>query len=646
MNNTEIGAIVHRELSQARGYDSDTLSNVRAKALKLYNGDMTAAPEGRVQVVSLDVADALHATLAQICPVVKSSQIEFEAISQDDEEQAQTETDFVKINIERSSGYDTLFVAMHDALLIGNGWLHVFVDEQIEVTEQIFPPNLPDEAVYALTTMVPDDTKVTLKAGKDKTIAKIEKTNRMLKIECVPPENMLYSENGSDATIDQCRFVARMRVYSASQLKEKGISDELINALPDYAADTDGYNARQGVFAHDGDEQAAQDANRLKRIYICFIRLAIGNGNRTELREIWVGENQGNVLLNEAADYIPFITGSAITMPHRITGTGFGQLLKDVQESKTHTLRAYLDNMTVLNGSRLGVVEGQVNMSDLTNGRINGIVRMRSPDSVVPLPSADIGPQCIGALGYLDTVMTQRVGSSLDFNEVQAQLMGTSATAASGQLAKVEQMGGWFATNIVNTLLLPLFMMTHRVLRTEMGGPTMAKISGKWAETDTSQWKPRMATDVHMGMTTVEKAERLQALNSMIMMQQTMMQQGGTGIITDLGRIYHAMGDWIRTSGLGSPDQYLLDPQSPESQQAIQAQQQQTQAAKEEEARLAAEEIKLTQNFELEKQRRDLDYKVWADKLDAEIEEAKLTTNGVIEIKKLAVGTKEDIDDE
>jgi len=149
MTEQEIAAVVHRELTQARGYGSDFLATRRATALDLYNGRIAAAPEGRSQAVSGDVADAIHATLAQVSPVVRSSQIEFEAQSQEDEQQAQTESDFVRVNIERSSGFDVIDSATFDALLEGNGWLHAYVDETTAVTEQRFPPNLPDEAVFA-----------------------------------------------------------------------------------------------------------------------------------------------------------------------------------------------------------------------------------------------------------------------------------------------------------------------------------------------------------------------------------------------------------------------------------------------------------------------------------------------------------------
>jgi hypothetical protein len=645
MNPSDIAAIVHRELQQARGYDSDVLSATRKASLDLYNGVMPAAAEGRSQAVSADVRDAIHATLAQISPVVRTSQIEFEAQSQEDEEPAQTESDFVRVSIDRASGYDVVDEATFDALLIGNGWLHAYVDETTHVTEQLFPPDLPDAALYALQDMAPPDTRITLRAGKDATVAKVERTQKRLVVECVAPEDMLFSEQGAGFKLDELRFVARRRLYSAAALKSKGISTEKINNLPDATEAWDAETARQGAYQNDGTLESVEDANRLKRVYCCYIRIQIGV-NKTELRHIWVGENQDSVLLDEAAEFIPFVCGSAIPMPHRIVGTGLAELLEQVQSQKTHVLRQYMDNLTVLNGSRVGAVEGQVNMSDLTNGRVNGVVRIRSPDAIVPLPSADIGPQAIAALTYLDSVRTQRVGSALDFNEVQAQLMGTSATAAAGQLSKVEQMGGWFAGNVVKTMLLPLFQLVHRILRTEMAGPVMARIGGKWAQADTGKWQPRMVTDIQMGLTTTEKAERMMALTQTITLLQQMLGSGGGGIITDLPRMYSAMGDWIRTANLGSPDQYLIDPKSQESQQASQQQAQQAKQQQESQVQIQSQLIRMQQDFELEKQRRDLEYKAWSDKLDAEVEEAKMTTSGVIEVKKLAATRQTETQDD
>ena len=122
MNDNELVALVRREIEDAQGYDSDVLATKRELALDYYHGKMPAAPDGRSQVVSHDVADTVHALLAQIIPIFQSSLLEFTPQSEEDEPQAQLESDFVRWTLERSDCYKILSEAAHDALLIANGW--------------------------------------------------------------------------------------------------------------------------------------------------------------------------------------------------------------------------------------------------------------------------------------------------------------------------------------------------------------------------------------------------------------------------------------------------------------------------------------------------------------------------------------------
>ena len=641
MTETEIGAIVSREITQALGYDASTLANSRALALNYYNGVMPAPPDGRSAIVSLDVSDSIHSLLAQIEPVIQTTQVEFEANGQQDESQAQAETDFVRIMIERSGGYTSIASACHDAFLLANGWIEASVKTDVEVNRYEYPAKLSDEDLAGLLSSIGRDQVASISETADKTVMKVETTRRKLIVQACAPEEMLFSEDGSQYEIGQVRFVARRQLYTAAALAGMGVSSAKINQLPDASPEQ---TQRLGGQATSANTLAVQDANQTKEVYRCFIRLQKGTENKTELREIWAGGPAGSVvLLNRAAESVPWICGSAIPIPHRILGRSVFELLQNVQAGKTNILRAYMDNLSVMNASRVWANPDETNMSDLTNGRINGVVRALGPNSIGQLPATDIGPQAMAGLGYLDQVRAARVGASLDFNEVQSQIMASSATAAAGQLAKVEQMAGWFASNIVQTIVKPLFLAVHRLLRTEMAGPVQAKIAGKWAETDTGQWGARDVTSVNMGMTTIQKAERMQALQTVIGQIQGLIGSGGNGIITDQSRLFQAMGDWIRAANLGAPDQYLIDPSSPEAQQAAQAQAQGAQQASaqalQSQIELAVQSqaplLKMQHHFKLTEQERELSYKVWSDQLDAEVKEADMTSKAMIDLKKL-----------
>ena len=626
-------AIIELEISQAQGYDSDILSTKRATALDYYQGKMAAPAEGRSAIVSNDLADAVHSMLAQIQPILKTTLLEFEPESDQDEQAAQAESDYTRDQMRRSEGWRAIFESVHDALLVGNGWLKVATEDDTRESEEVYPPDLPDEAIYAVSQPTAANQEVKVISSASKTTVRRTTTTTKLKFESIPPEDMLFSEGRGYHSLQDQRFVAQKKLFTQAQLSEMGISDQVISELPD--GDESYWMAsiaREGMYGNSGSS-SAQDSQRLKLVYCCYMNLSMSDNNSSELRYIWYSGS--HILKNEPADWVPYVTGSAIPMPHRVQGIGLFEVLASVQEGKTHVLRNYMDNLDVMNSSRIGAVEGQVNMNDLTNGRINGVIRMRNPTALVPIPSNDIGQQAIQGLDYLDQVRVQRIGASMDMNEAQAQLMKASATAAAGALGQTEQMGGWFAGNLVETLLKPAFIMVHRLLRTEMGGPVQLSVRGVTQQTDSSQWPEREIVAVTMGMTTAEKAQKLAGLTQVIQQQTMLAASGGMGSLVDKSKLYNAMADWLRASDLGDPTQYFVDP---ESQEAQQAEQMQAQAMQQQQAELQAAQEKLQQDqfaFELEKQRRDLEYKVWSDKLDAEVEEAKLTASTVVDMAKI-----------
>lgn len=634
LSNSELATVVRYEIQQAQGYDADVLATKRAKALDYYNGVMTAPAEGRSAIVSTDVADSLHALMGQLDPIIKTTLIEIKPNGEEDEPQAQAESDFVRDAIEQAGGWRTIFEGVFDALLIANGWLKIQTEDVTSVTTQTFPPGLPDEAYYVLGQPTAPRQEVQIKASRLKTTVKRTTTKTKLSFECIPPEDMLFSEGAGQEDLQKLRFVAQRKLYTDAQLAELSISQETIDQIP-LANNTQwpAANARQGIYQNQSDNDPAQDSQRLREVYCCYILLSSADSNKTERRYVWIGGNE--ILKNESAESVPYLTGSPIPMPHRVQGIGLYELLQSIQSGKTHILRNYLDNLAAANGSRVGAVEGRVNMDDLTNGRINGVVRIKDPTALVPLPAADIGPQAMAGLSYLDHVRVARVGSSVDINELQAQIMKSSATAAAGQLAQVEQMAGWFAGNLVETLLKPAFLRVHMLLRTDLAGPANAKIRGKWQQTDTGQWPVRENLEITMGMTSAQKAARVGALNQVISKQTEIIMQGGEGILTSRAKLYNAMCDWCRASDLQTPEQYLIDPNSPEAQQAANQQAQQAQQQMQQQQQQIEKLQAQIQAFELEKQRRDLEYKTWSDQLDAEVQEAKITADNVVKMKQI-----------
>ena len=72
-------------------------------------------------------------------------------------------------------------------------------------------------------------------------------------------------------------------------------------------------------------------------------------------------------------------------MPNEFYGQSMADHTMDLQVVKTSITRQMLDNLYLTNNSRVGAVEGQVNLDDLLNSTAGGVIRMKNPNAIVPM---------------------------------------------------------------------------------------------------------------------------------------------------------------------------------------------------------------------------------------------------------------------
>lgn len=631
LTNDDVVALVRREINQAQGYDTDTLSRKRELALEYYQGIMAAPGEGCNESVSKDVADTVHSLLAEVGPIFQTSLIKFEPDSEEDERQAQLESDFVRRKFQQSKGEIILYEAAHDAILIGNGWIKVTVSETIAITNERYE-DLDQWGILEAQKPTQPNQEVTISGSLKEVNVRRETSLYDLVVECVPPENMIFSANQAQNDVDNIRMIGERVFYTVDDLIGMGLSKDEATTIPDYAEDNEtARRARDGIYADEiGDTRSYQEAERLKECFDIHINIDLTGDGRSELRHIVFG---GSVLISdEPAECAPYATGSPVPMPHRIQGTGMYEIMGSVQDSKTDILRKFIDNVDVLNKSRTWAVEGEVNMKDLTAARSNGVVRVAAPGMIGEMPATDAGVQCITALNYMDTVRSQRGGASVDQNNADRQVMQSSATAAAGVMQTAERTSGWYAHNLVNTLLAETYRLMHKKLRLEMPGEVSANLRGKWVKTDPGQWKERKSIEVLAGLTTTERNNKINGLNQVIMRMDKMLMEGGDGIITNRSKLYGAMSDWIVAAEIGQPEEYLIDPESKEAQEAQQKKAQQASQAQQQQMQMQNQIMQMQKQIEDQKVEYDyyktnaeLKFKYYDAQLDAEVEETKMT---------------------
>jgi hypothetical protein len=235
-------------------------------------------------------------------------------------------------------------------------------------------------------------------------------------------------------------------------------------------------------------------------------------------------------------------------------------------------------------------------------------------------------------MDYWDKIRTERTGSALD---LQANSMTMPSNVGdqgvNTLIANLEQVTALITRNLSETLIHSLYGLVHKFLRLYFPEEMSAKIGGQWGNTNPSQWLDREQVNVIVPPTKSEKVQQQIALEKVLIQSTAEIQQGKAGITTDEGQIYQIKIDHMRMSGIDNPEKYLINPDSPEAQQAAQQAQmmQQQEAMRQEQKQdavigeqLNLQRMEIQRNYEADKE--ELTQKYDASNKDNEFKYAEL----------------------
>ncbi len=639
-------AILRQELTKAQGWDQDELAANREKAFNyFYNRPRGDEAAGRSQVQSSDVSDMIEAVLANIGPILtKETLIQFEASGEQDEDQAQLESDFVSYMVAgQNDGYVAIMSAVKDSLLLRNGFLHVGVETEHR-EERYTEDNLTEPQVQATLDSQDQETRYEIRnLEREGDTFKVSWTKithkRELRVRAVAPENLLYSADHDTPYLSSCRVVFERRLLSQTDLLGMGYPKSQLEELPSIDADTkaDATARRQD---QDQVNEAVDPANRLIETWEAYAWIDKSETGEAELRHIHFAHNE--ILLDEPADWVPYATGSPFIVPHRVYGQSLYDKLRLVQDSKTDFLRQWHDNARRSNHVKLIYNPLTTEEQDVLSGRPGGI-RSKDPGNVGQVQVNDMGASLMMALEYMDKIRTERGGASLDLAAAEMQLAAKNVgdMGVERQMSGKEKLAAMMTSVLANTMIREIYLLTHMTLRAQMPGELTAKLNGKWVRVDPSQWPERKKVNVMTGLSASEKMQRMTALQGVIDMQIKMLTSGQEGELVDKGNLHNAILDWCRTVGLENIEQYWIDPQSEEAQQAAQQKQQAQQQQAQREQEMIQQQAQLQQQIyalgaQLEKYKHDTEllFKYADARLDAEMKEAEIVGSAVADIEK------------
>jgi len=640
----ELANIVGNELSSAGDFADDFLEENRRLAWNYYLGrrergqDFSPTTDregytrtGKSTAVSEDVSDMVEALMATLMPVFGSDvPVEFEPVGPGDEEQASAESQAVaNVLMEQNNGWQVIAEAIKDCLLLRNGTIKVWIEERTEILRKRFK-EIDDTQLALVMADVPEGIEVELTSRNGQRASlKLSQIIRTPKVKAIQQALFLIDPNHDSINIDDANFVAERKFPARSDLIAEGLNRKQVDGLPAFTMDTDVDSTAKNI---EGQSQITDspvhDQDKIE-VFEVYMRIDMDGDGVSELMRFLYSNRE--ILDKTEVDLIPYATGTGWLVPHRYSGLSVFDKIQQTTDIKSRVLQQYLDNLTTNNTARTIVNENTINLDDMLNGRPNAVIRNDGSPSegALPLPVNDTGASSQSLLNYMDQVRDQRAGAALTLQQPQEQLVkaGISAQSVDRQMSAGEQMAAMVARTIAETLVRSTFLLLHEILRTQFPEQIMLNRSGQWVPTSPQEWPNRNRLNIKVGLSPAERSQKAGALQQTIQLQQAAFAAGGQDIIVSLDGIHRAVLDWSRATNLDNAEKYWVDPESPDSQAAAQAQQEKQDGLEQAQlatlaSQAAADNANSERDFVIDQMKIQFDY--FDSILKAETEESKI----------------------
>jgi hypothetical protein len=651
MDDKTFQSLINDHMVDAVNYYDTEYSMDRAETLDYYLGEPFGNEvENRSQVVATEVSDTIEYIMPQLMKVFQSSDnfARFVAREPEDIAAAEQATDLVNYVINNdNNGFVNLYNWFKDSLLFKIGVLKVFWEENVQTLEESYQ-NLSEEELTILLddpdievvsqsinevgVLTDDAPEVSEDMDEDEIVelaedamtgegqiplmttydveVKRKKNSGKVKIMNVPPEEFLFSRRS--VSLESADFVAHRSSMKVGDLVDLGYDYDTVLSHSGYNEIDNEAEVQQrfqdvesGTRSNGGNDPTMHEC----LVTEMYVRSDYDGDGIPELRRVLcIGE--GNfVLENDAFDHIPFCILSPILMPHRMVGRSVAEMVKDLQLIKSTILRQLLDNMYLTNNSRVGVVEGQVNLEDLLSSRPGNIVRMRAPGMVQPLAVPQIGTSGFNMLEYIDQVRDQRTGFSkaslgLDPKVLQSTTASAVQSTIQGAQLKTEMIARVFAETgcrdlaKIVLLLCQKHMMKERIIR----------IRNEYVPVDPRAWENEFDISVEVGLGNGKEEDKLAMLLQVAGKQEQLIGQlGMNNPVVKPSQYVNTLNKIIEMAGFKDTTQFF---NSAEQIDQILAQQQAAQQ----------QQGGMSQQFELEKQKMQADIALEREKMMLELQ--------------------------
>ena len=648
----ELMTRIRGEITGSLGYMGDTISQQREQAMAYYYGlPFGNEVEGRSQFVDSTVQDTIEWIKPSLMRVFASGDemVKFTPHGPEDVKMAEQATDYVNYVFTKDNpGFEILYSWFTDALLSKNGIVKVWWDEtETSVREEYYDlTDIEIESVISddeveVVQHTEEERQVESEIGevvevRHDVVIKRKERNGRIKIENVPPSEFLIARESKD--IQESRFVCHRVLKTLSDLREMYPDEDLASEdLGDGGENMTAFSSeRLERFAYDksaeywegwGDTDIGEEELRTYWLHECFMKTDFDDDGIAELRRIvMVGSK---ILENDEVDSIPFVSITPIKIPHKFFGLSIADVVMDLQLIKSTMMRTLLDNAYNQNYGRYAVLEGQANLDDLLTQRPGGVVRVKSPNAVMPLPTPALEPYSFQMLEYIDGIRESRAGvskMSQGMND-NALTSHTTATAVNAVMTAAQSRVELVARNFAETGVKDLMINIYKLLYKHQDKERMVMLRNEWVPVRPDVWKDSYDCSVSVALGTGNKDQQMAHLSQMLSFAGEALK-GGLPIVS-MQNMYNLGSALVKTMGFQNVSDFLTDPSQVPPQPEEPSEAQMEMQVKSKELDIKAAELQLKQQkIQQEYQKLAVDSRLKQEELNLEREQNRAVAIG------------------
>jgi hypothetical protein len=615
MTDLEIEGIVREAITDAVDFCESEIAEDRIKAQRYFDGEVDIGEEdGRSRVVATKVRDTIRAIKPSLMRVFLNTDkpVEYVPRGTEDVVMAEQATKYMHYQFNELNGYRVLNDAIHDALVKKVGVVKVYYDTYQE--QEIFDfQDLNDmeftllvneddvEVIKHTTKMVVEIDQFGMEIEAPRHDLKLSRTvdRGKMCIESVPPEEFFIDRNSR--SIDDYYCVAHRTEMRVGDLVAMGYDFEEVKDLSglehsDTFSEVEEYE-RRGYETDYAEEDIQDPSMRPVAVTEAYMKIDVNGTGVAQMHKILMGGNQYKLLDYEPCSHLPFAVFEVDPEPHTFYGRSVADLILNDQDAATAMLRGVLDNVALTNNPRIEIVDGAVNVDDILNNEIGGVIRVKQAGVINPQAVPFVAGQTLSALQYFDQQVEDKTGvtkasTGLSPDSLQATTATAVQATVQAQAAQTEVM----ARNLAEGGMRQMFKLMLKCMVENVDEEQMMRLQGQsYTPVDPRSWNAGMDVSINVGLGTGREDQKIAVLNQALQTQIQIFQTYGPGNgMVSLTNIRNTLSDILAINGIRNADRYFapMDPMIEQQMMMQQQQAQQGQQADPNAAYLQAEQMK------------------------------------------------------